>query len=71
MQTLALVMPRALESSLGSIFDQHLAGAGLQVHRSALISTTDLSNYTVSILVYNQHGNMTPIDFHRLCAAAV
>ena len=54
MQTLALVMPRALESSLGSIFDQNLAGAGLPVHRSALIGTTDLSNYTVSILVYNQ-----------------
>ena len=54
MQTLALVMPQPLESSLGSIFDQHLAAAGLQVHRSSLISTADLTNYTVSILGYDQ-----------------
>eukprot|EP00891_Asterochloris_glomerata_P000059 jgi/Astpho2/59/Aster-04536 len=46
-QTLALVMPRDLESSLGSIFDQHLAAAGLQVQRSSLISTIDLNNYTL------------------------
>ena len=71
MQTLALVMPRDLESSLGSIFDQHLAAARLQVQRSCLISTIDLNNYTVSLLAYKQYGNLTHTDFTCLCAAAV
>ena len=71
MQTLAQVMPRDLESSLGSIFDQHLAAAGLQVQRSSLISTIDLNNYTVSLLAYKQYGNLTHTDFTCLCAAAV